>query len=401
MTESASRFSRYTVGDDIAFFDTKTQSFLRPLGWGQIYLSGLADGLDENELAREIASHCGESIGKVTDEVQRFLTEIESIDTSQPLALDNRKIYANAKTAGTFPCRFAGVKRCNAAKVTVGFDNEKLRDSFQALTFNSLELSDNKLCDVYVREQNGRIVIDAAGRLDSVACSLRGGVLAAYSTIDDLLAKRLDTLFIAHAGAVSKEGVAALLPALGSSGKSTLVAGLGLCGYDIINDDIVPVLENGTLVSLGGIVKLRETAWPVVESLGTDIGCLPIIKSEHHKPVKLMQTERASKSTPNPSFYCQIILIPKYDPDTKPRLERIPPLEALYKLVESESLFKKPAESETLDRICSWVGAKECYRISYPDTDSGLSLVEEVFDSVSSMLATPRQNSSNRRTGRV
>ncbi len=392
-----SRVTKHAIGEDVTFFDTKTQSFLHPEGWAQIYLSGLADGLDENELAKEIASHCSESTSKIADDIRRFLAELGQIDTYKPFAFDNREIFTHARTTGSFKCLAAGVRHCNGATVTIGFSSNELRDAFQCLTFDSLELTEDRECDVYVSGNQQGVVIRAIGRQNPDVFPLYQGLLIAYCTSDDLLAKRLDVLFIAHAGAVGRAGLAALMPALGSSGKSTLVASLGFNGYEAINDDIVPVLNQGSIVSLGTTVKLRQESWPLIQTLYPGIDQLPVINSERDGLMKLVQP--ASHATD--LYDCQMVIVPNFDADAKPRLERITPLEALYKLVESESLFKKPAESETLDRICSWVGAKECYRISYPDTDSGLSLVEEVFTSVSNMLSKPRKNASNRHTGRV
>ncbi len=52
-----------------------------------------------------------------------------------------------------------------------------------------------------------------------------------------LIGKRLNDLLLLHAGAVERDGLALLLPALPGSGKSTLTAALSLSGWRLLSDE--------------------------------------------------------------------------------------------------------------------------------------------------------------------
>ena len=140
----------------------------------------------------------------------------------------------------------------------------------------------------------------------------------------------------------------------------------------------MPVLKDGTLVSLDSTVKLREGSWPVIGCLHQDISHLPVIEWVDNSLVKLFQPGKRPVGN-NHSIDCELVILPKFNPDSKPHFQRITSVEALCKLIESESMFRKPVEHETLDHICKWVESKRCYTITYPDIYLGVSLVGEVF----------------------
>lgn len=378
----SNRFSMHTVGDGITFFDNKTQSFLEPDAWGQICLSGMVDGLTVEEIVEEIALHSDTSVRKVKSEINRFVTELDNVDISSPFSLDNRQAFVRAKTKANLPCCCAGVRQCNGSSVTIGFDSKELRDAFQAITFDSLQMTKDNVCDIYLSKNDHGYKVSTPDDVVDSYCTLEQSILIAYCKSDDVLAKRMDSLlFIAHAGAVTKSGVTALLPGPGSSGKSTLVASLGSSGYNIVHDDIVPVLENGSLISLGSNVKLRERSWSVIKALYPSISNLPVLEATDGTLVKLTQPIKPYGDVID-SGECQLIIVPEFDPNSTAKLTQISPLEALYTLIESESLLKKPAECPILDDICSWVGGRHCFTARYPDMNCGLKLVEEAYSLV-------------------
>ena len=52
-----------------------------------------------------------------------------------------------------------------------------------------------------------------------------------------MIGQRLNDLLLLHAGAVEKDGLALVLPAVPGSGKSTLTAALSLCGWRLLSDE--------------------------------------------------------------------------------------------------------------------------------------------------------------------
>jgi len=90
-----------------------------------------------------------------------------------------------------------------------------------------------------------------------------------------LVGRRMNHLLLFHAGAVERDGLALLLPAMPGSGKSTLTAALSLRGWRLLSDEFGAWdPERGGFVSVLKPVALKNESIDVIEAFapGAPIG---------------------------------------------------------------------------------------------------------------------------------
>ena len=82
-----------------------------------------------------------------------------------------------------------------------------------------------------------------------------------------MIGQRLNNLLLLHAGAVERDGLALLLPAMPGSGKSTLTAALSLRGWRLLSDEFGAFNpDSGTFCALLKPVALKNQSIEVIRT---------------------------------------------------------------------------------------------------------------------------------------
>ena len=86
-----------------------------------------------------------------------------------------------------------------------------------------------------------------------------------------LIGRRLNDLLLLHAGALERDGLALLLPALPGSGKSTLTAALSQRGWRLLSDELTLIrLDTGQIMGLARPVNLKNASIDIIRAYAPD-----------------------------------------------------------------------------------------------------------------------------------
>ena len=217
-------------------------------------------------------------------------------------------------------------------------------------------------------------------RLDGVCCAAGAGADAAtvetVQALVELGCRLRERLLIAHGGGlVAADGRGLLLIAPGGAGKSTLAAALNAAGLTLLGDDVVPVTPDGHLVGLGMPLCLKAGSWPVLAECRPELTALPTVR-RFGQAVRYLPPRGPRAATPVPTGW---LLFPRYQPGTAPGLQALSPAAALEGVAAAAAVIRDLTQAK-LEQLARWVGAAPAYALTYPDLDSGVSLVRDLLN---------------------
>ncbi len=223
-----------------------------------------------------------------------------------------------------------------------------------------------------------RLLIDGA-----ICASGEGPDAAAAQLFSELVAlgcragKRL--LVLHAAGIVSPDGRGVVLSGRSGAGKTTLAVALNRTGYRLLGDDVVPVMPDGRLVRMGAPSCLKEGSWPVLEALIPSLAACRVFE-RYGQRVRFVSPLGARPERPVP---LGLFLFPDYVAGGRPSVQPLRPEETLRRLIEVNMVFPEMSQSR-LDALVRWVSSAPAYSLVYPDLETGLRLVRDRIDTVSS-----------------
>lgn len=216
-------------------------------------------------------------------------------------------------------------------------------------------------------------------RVDGVLCAygttLDSAVVALLGETIERACRTPERLLVVHgSGLVMQDGQGILLIAPGGSGKTTLATALNAAGWPLLSDDVVPVNLDGTLAGLGMPICVKAGSWPVLATLRPELYDQPIIQ-RYQQSIRYLPPRGSSQFNPVP---LGLMLFPRYDAASSPRIERLTPITALQGLIEAEAVVRHLTQ-DRLDRLAQWISAAPAYAITYPDLESALNLVQRLL----------------------
>ncbi|MGB8144065.1 MAG: PqqD family peptide modification chaperone [Chromatiaceae bacterium] len=215
-----------------------------------------------------------------------------------------------------------------------------------------------------------QVLINGARNADG-----RGWEAALIATLNALIevaSRAEERLLVVHgAGLALPDGRGLLLVAPGGSGKTTLAAALNAEGLTFLNDDVVPVNWDGSLVGLKIPICLKPGSWPVLASRRPELAGMPEM-ARFGQQVRYLPPRGDGVASARAPV---LLLFPQYQPDATSRLQPLDPAAALQALVEAEAIIRGLTQPK-LERLVQWIGAAPAFALSYPDLESGLDLVK-------------------------
>jgi hypothetical protein len=169
-----------------------------------------------------------------------------------------------------------------------------------------------------------------------------------------------------HAGAVARNGVAVVVPAVSGGGKSTLVAALVDAGFDYLTDEIVVIGEGPAPV--GGYRKaiaLKEGSWPLLSVPAPPDALAPfMLMTRYVTPAML-----GAAATVEPG----LVVIPERDATFDGALE-LHRAEALTVLVEQSFNFEDFGPNR-LELLAGFVRRAGSYRVNTASLDDAVATI--------------------------
>lgn len=190
-------------------------------------------------------------------------------------------------------------------------------------------------------------------------------LLALFGEIAEFGYRERDWLAALHAAAVHNSRCALMLPALGGAGKTTLTAALLAAGSGYLSDDVAP-LDAETL-----------EVWPLPLPLRIKPGSVALLRPRYpeldhlpaHGPadraVRLLPPPRFDPTAAGRSYPVAGLVFPDYRPAAACALRPISPVEALQRLIASETLFRRPLVPNHIGRLLAWLEATPAWRLEY------------------------------------
>ncbi|WP_138380220.1 HprK-related kinase A [Luteithermobacter gelatinilyticus] len=209
----------------------------------------------------------------------------------------------------------------------------------------------------------------------------RLGAVAAEMGLNWQIAVGCRHYLLFHAGVVSRDNKAVIMPAMSGSGKSTLSAGLAYAGWRLFSDEFgMADLQTAELVPYPRPISLKNEAIPVMKAWvgeaerfspeyeGTPKGTICYLRPPSDSLRHMMQ--------PAP---VKAVIFPVFDPSAKPEIRTMNRPMAFFKLVLSSANYADIGEKafRAIGRIVDQSIVRE---IVYPTLKDGVDLVNRIMD---------------------
>jgi HprK-related kinase A len=213
---------------------------------------------------------------------------------------------------------------------------------------------------------------------DAAPMALAHGLLAAEMGMNLQMALGLKQYLLLHAASVEKEGRALILTGESGAGKSTLAALLGERGWRLMGDEFALLgLDDGALRPFPRAVSLKNGAIRLMERevgpsrFGPRLDGTPKGAIRHLRPNAAALDAMAEPARP------ALILFPRFGEAAAVR--PIGQAEVFMRLTQASTNYVAlgAAAFEALTRL---VGDCPAAAIDYPDADSAIALVEELWE---------------------
>ena len=230
--------------------------------------------------------------------------------------------------------------------------------------------------DLFIVESKNSFLICLTDQLLETANTIDEIAVMVHRAVTELACNHHEWIATLHASAVAYNNYALVFPAVGGSGKSTLAASLIQSGFKLINDDVVPLLENKILSPIPVSLCIKSGSWEVLKKWYPHNETLTVygrnnLHVKYFQPTLGSIQEQAIKS--------KFIIVPQYcTQPKKATIHAISHFEALQEIIKAESLLKKPFEKENITKLVDWVKSNQCYKLEYQELDDALQIIRNL-----------------------
>ena len=213
---------------------------------------------------------------------------------------------------------------------------------------------------------------------DALPLPLSMGLLAAEMAMNLQMALGWRRHMLLHASAVARGGRALIMSGASGSGKSTLAALLGESGDWRLMGDEFTLLDpaSGDALAFPRPVSLKNAAIAEMETLVAADRFGPLLKDTPKGDIRHMVPRAEALAAMHQPATPALILFPRFGSELA--VTRIAPSELFVRLTEASTNYAMLGEAgfTALTRLVQSVPA---LAVSYPDSASGLALVEQLW----------------------
>ncbi len=215
---------------------------------------------------------------------------------------------------------------------------------------------------------------------DAVPTSLAHGLLAAEMAMNLQMALGERRFLLLHASTVERDGKALIMTGESGSGKSTLSALLGSRGWRFMGDEFALVDPlTGLVHPFPRPISLKNEAIGVMRSLLPDAQFGPVQAGTPKGDVCHLVPPQAAIAAMAETAKPALILFPQYG--SARALRGVGTSEVFVRLTQASTNYVALGEAG-FDALTALVTNVPACAIDYPDTDSALSLVDELWAEV-------------------
>lgn len=213
---------------------------------------------------------------------------------------------------------------------------------------------------------------------DAAPLPLRLGLLAAEMGMNLQMALGQRRYLLLHAASVERDGRALLMTGVSGSGKSTLAALLMARGWRLMGDEFALVDPvTGLIHSFPRLVSLKNQAIGVVERALPEGRFGPLQPDTPKGDIRHVKPDAASVAAMDVPARAVAILFPSFGhaPDLRP----VPPAETFVRLTQASTNYVALGE-RGFDALTRLVTAVPAHAIDYPDTETAVAMVEQLWE---------------------
>ena len=177
-----------------------------------------------------------------------------------------------------------------------------------------------------------------------------------------------------HGSTITDGKTSVLFVGNSGKGKSTLSGLLAHNGFDLLADDVSPMLSEDQCIYHNPLaLSVKKGAFAVLQPYIPNFEDLPTVNFNKSKG----EIKYVPCSDPERSHYpCKAIILVNYQPEADTCLEPVTIKTALETLIPESWLSPNPAHAK---QFMDWLETVEYYQLTYSDTQSVVSTVSKLF----------------------
>jgi HprK-related kinase A len=212
---------------------------------------------------------------------------------------------------------------------------------------------------------------------DALPLPLSMGLLAAEMGMNLQVALGWRRHMLLHASAVARDGRAVIMSGESGSGKSTLSALLGESGWRLMGDEFTLIdPAGGDALAFPRAVSLKNAAIAEVAARVDAARLGPLLAGTPKGDIRHLIPRADAVAAMHEPARPALLLFPRFGGETS--IERMGEGEAFVRLTEASTNYVALGEPgfTALTRL---VRETPAFGISYPDSETGMALVEQLF----------------------
>jgi HprK-related kinase A len=212
---------------------------------------------------------------------------------------------------------------------------------------------------------------------DAVPLSLAHGLLAAEMGMNLQMALGQKSFLLLHAATVEKDGKALILTGESGAGKSTLSALLGESGWRLMGDEFALLdCETGLLHPFPRAISLKNGAIAVMEKVAGEGRFGPVMEDTPKGRIRHLKPRADAIARMREPARPALILFPRFGEEKAMRA--VGPAEVFMRLTQASTNYVALG-ARGFDALSGLVAHCPALAIDYPDTETALGLVEELW----------------------
>lgn len=197
--------------------------------------------------------------------------------------------------------------------------------------------------------------------------------------LDILLAEKVESMYLLHAGGVSRNGAGIIMPGPSGSGKSSLTLALLLRGYRYLSDELAVIdPSSNQLQPFPKPISIKDTSvFPELARhkdlwLGPETG-----ERSREVPVWYVHPEDVTAGSVGGPVPIRYIIFPSYDPTVPSQLHRLSAGQAMQQLIENSVNLHRFGR-DGLHVLGNLVEEAQCFSLTTNGLEEATALVEDL-----------------------
>ncbi|MGD9883283.1 MAG: PqqD family peptide modification chaperone [Reyranella sp.] len=341
----------------------------------------LEDGAPPAEICRLLNEQYAVSANEAASYVSGILDQCASLSRAEKAPAAPQDMPIQAGPGHRLRSRHAEVIATYAllgSVIRVRYDNARLHDAVHPLLQHGALARATPTIVIDIVPHGDGVAIIADDLMIGWSWTLEDAAVAVRACLTQVATAKSGGLCVVHAGALSRNGGALLLPGDAGYGKSTLSAGLAARGFDMLCDDTTLLAGDPPLVRcLPTGLCIKRGAYAVLEPLHPHLAGLREWRRPDGKHARYLMPGRDLGWAPvDAAVAARWMVFPRYHPDQGTSLLPLRRHAALARLLPGVCFLSGHLDPGNLDRLIAWIERIDCYDLPLSSLDDATTLID-------------------------